>query len=120
VGSSEFRYLDSLALADRALGRIRAKMEQSGVWDDTTILLSSDHWCRTALSIDGKLDHRVPFLLKLPRQTRALALREPFNTVLSRELLFSVLRGDLRRPEEVAAWLKAHRGTLTESPYNAN
>jgi hypothetical protein len=120
IGSAESRYLDSLALADLTLGTIRAGMERAGVWDGSTILLSSDHWDRLAAAVDGRLDHRIPFMLKLPGQTRGLAFHEPFNTVLSRGLLFAIQRGEVREPEQAAQWLSLHRRGLAESPYNAD
>jgi hypothetical protein len=42
-------YLDSLALADRTLGELRAALEQSGLWDRTAVLVSADHGWRTRL-----------------------------------------------------------------------
>lgn len=124
-------YLDNLALADRTLGELRRAMESAGVWDETTVVLSSDHWWRTdywgsrlfwssgdEAARGEKVEHRVPFIVKLAGQRSAIAYDEPFNTVLTRDLILDVLGGKLTRPEQSAAWLDAHR-TIGESPYQS-
>jgi len=58
-------YIDALALTDRTLGKIRRAMEQAGVWDTTSVLVSSDHPYRHRPALDGKLRSKhVPYLLK--------------------------------------------------------
>jgi Sulfatase len=101
-------YLDSLALVDRILGDLRRAMEQANVWSRTAVLISADHWYRTAKMLDGKLDFRVPFLLKLPGQTNGVTFDQPFNTVLSQVLLLCVLEKKVSTPEEALRWLSLH------------
>jgi len=98
-------YLDSLELLDRTLGELRRAMEASGVWEKTTVLASSDHCYRGSQGLDGKIDKRVPFLLKLPGQKEGFTYQPPFNTVLTHDLLLEVLRGQLTNPQAVIAWL---------------
>src|SRR6185369_2924008 len=47
--TGEHSYIDNLALADRALGEVRRAMEQSGAWENTNVIVTSDHWWRTWL-----------------------------------------------------------------------
>ncbi|HWS53898.1 MAG TPA: sulfatase-like hydrolase/transferase [Pyrinomonadaceae bacterium] len=130
-------YLDSLALTDRTLGELRREMEAAGLWDSTAVLVSSDHWWRarevwapvagipdnapywnasdTAL-VPAETDYRVPFILKLPGQRQATNYDPAFNTILSHDLVLGVLRGELKTPGEVAAWLDRHR-SVGQSPY---
>lgn len=130
-------YLDSLALTDRTLGELRREMEAAGLWDSTTVLVSSDHWWRarevwapvagipdnepywnpsdTAL-VPAETDYRVPFILKLAGQRRPLGYGPAFNTILSHDLVLAVLRGELATPEAVASWLDRHR-SIGPSPY---
>jgi len=123
------RYLDGLALADRTLGELRKTMEAARVWDSTTIVLSSDHWWRADLWQDKafwsaenasvatpRVDHRVPFLIKLAGQKEASTYSAPFNTVLTHDLILDVLSGKISTSSQVHAWLDAHR-TIGESPY---
>jgi hypothetical protein len=106
LGNAPLRgYYDSLALTDRALGRLRRAMEAAGVWQTTTVLLSSDHAMKHAVLLDGKSDLRVPFLLKFAGSTEARVYEPEFNTVLTRELLLDILRGRVTNPHQAAQWL---------------
>lgn len=128
----ELGYLDNLALADRTLGQLRTAMERSGTWDETTVLVSSDHWWRTeywqvrppiwSRADDPygheKADHRIPFLVKLGGQKTSATYNAPFNTVLTHDLVLEILNGRVATVEQLSAWLDSHR-SFGESPYQA-
>ncbi len=76
-------YLDNLALADKLMGHIRGRLEKSGQWDDSTIVVMGDHSWRTELlwggssqwtkeeeiaSHGGEFDDRPAYVVKLPNQ----------------------------------------------------
>jgi hypothetical protein len=102
-------YVDSLALMDRTLGELRHTMESAGTWENTTLVVSSDHGYREAQVLDGKKDSRIPFLLKLAGQKEGLAYDSNFNTVVTGDLLLSILRGELTSPDAVCHWLDGDR-----------
>jgi len=106
-------YLDNLALADRTLGELRRAMETTGIWDKTWLLVSSDHWWRAAAAYDGKIDHRVPFILKPPGVVHSATYSAAFNTAITHDLLRAILRRELDDPERIVTWLDRHR---TEPP----
>jgi hypothetical protein len=123
-------YLDNLELVDRTLGQLRREMESAGIWDDTTVLISADHWWRTemwsrgpfwiredAASSGDKMDHRIPFLLKLAGQRDGVTYTHAFNTVLTHDLLLAVLRGQVSDRQNLVEWLDTHR-SIGDSPYN--
>ena len=123
-------YLDNLALVDRTVGQLRREMERAGTWDNTAVLISSDHWWRTEMwgrgpfwtkedaeASGNKMDHRIPFVLKLAGQREAVTYDPAFNTVLTHDLLLALLRGEVSGPQNVVAWLDAHR-SIGDSPYN--
>ena len=110
-------YWDNLALLDRTVGRLRAAMEHAGLWDNSIVLLSADHWNRSSQFLDGKKEHRIPFLLKMPGQHEGLAFDHPFNTVLSHDLMLALMRGELTSAQSVAEWLDQRR-TIADSPYS--
>ena len=61
------RYLDAVRLVDRTIGELRRGMEASGVWDNTHVLITSDHPYRARRRVDGvEDDFRVPFIVKRP------------------------------------------------------
>ncbi|HXE89544.1 MAG TPA: sulfatase-like hydrolase/transferase [Terriglobales bacterium] len=123
-------YLDNLVLADRTLGELRAAMEQAGLWERTTVIVTSDHWWRADFwrrqpgwtaedeaAHAGRLDHRVPLLVRFPFQSSPLVFAKPVNTVLLHDLTLAILSGELRDAPAAARWLET-RATFGESPYN--
>jgi hypothetical protein len=113
-------YLDHLQLADRVLGQIRRAIDEAGVARRTTLLVSSDHWYREADLLDGGMDHRVPFLVRFPDDSRGLRYSAPFNTIVSRRLATAILDGEIHNAAGAAAWIDRVKGDLTESPYSKN
>jgi hypothetical protein len=86
------------------------------LWEQTALLLTSDHWLRTSELIDGVKEHRVPFLLKLAGQSRPAVYERAFNTVLSHELMLELLRGRLRTAAGVTRWLDRRRESVSIEP----
>jgi hypothetical protein len=123
-------YLDNLQLADRTLGKLRHVMEEAKLWDDTIVLVTTDHPWRAEF-FRGKLhwtpeeedlvshisapDRRVPYLLKLAGQKQLYSYRQEFNTVITQELLLALLRGELTHPESVVRWLDQHRANTQDN-----
>jgi arylsulfatase A-like enzyme len=103
--SGQGTYIDNLALVDQTFREMRQAMETAGVWDSTTTLLSADHGHGDSDALDGKSAYRVPFLLKLAGQTTRYDYNRRFNTVVTHDLILSILRGELQDPESVARWL---------------
>jgi hypothetical protein len=121
-------YLDNLALADRTLGEVRAQMEKAGVWDTSVVIASADHWWRSDFwsthfgwAEDDRrniaLDHRIPFLLKLPGVPQPRSYEPEFNTVLTHDLVLAIVHGEVKDSAGAAAWLDAHK-TIGDSPYS--
>jgi hypothetical protein len=109
-------YFDALALVDRTVGQFRRRLEAAGLWDQTALLLTSDHWLRTSELIDGIKEHRVPFLLKLAGKSRPAVYEHAFNTVLSHDLMLEILGGRLRTAAAVMRWLDQHRESVSIEP----
>jgi len=104
-------YVDSLALLDRTVGEIRRSMESAGTWDSTTVLFTSDHPYREAEQLDGKSDPRIPYVLKLAAQKDGVVYQNKFNTLVTGDLLLSVLRGEITDAASATAWLDRQRVT---------
>lgn len=115
-------YIDNLALVDRTMGELRREMEAAGVWDNSVILVTSDHPLRKATSkrllrrlkktdesLKIKLDTRIPFVLKLAGQKEGVVYDGRFNTVLTRDLFLALMRGEISTPESVLRWLDQNR-----------
>ena len=109
-------YLDNLALTDLTLGRIRASMEEAHLWDSSWIILSADHRWRESHVYDGRTDMRVPFLVKPPGKPWGGELDKSMNTVVTRDLILAMLRGELKTGPDAAAWI-SQRGDPGPLPY---
>lgn len=98
-------YPGNLVVADQTLKEVRTALESTSQWDSSIVLVTSDHWWRIAATVDGKRDQRIPFMLKLAGQKKGLEYQTSFNTILTRDLLRELLRGNLKEPDQVAAWI---------------
>jgi hypothetical protein len=96
-------YIDNLALADRALGEIRAAMEAAGTWDRAIVVVTADHPWRQSKAFDGKKDERVPFLWKLPSQKTRLDHDAEVHTVVTGEILLELLSDPRVTPDGLSA-----------------
>ena len=98
-------YFNNLMLTDRTLGDLRRAMEATGQWDTTWVIVSADHRWRKADRYDGRIDHRVTFMVKAPGAVRGVELTIPLDTVLSHDLILAILRGDVADAEGAHSWL---------------
>jgi hypothetical protein len=112
-------YLDNLALADVALGNLRRAMEQSGVWAESNVIVTSDHWWRTYFwntgpswspedeaTTGGRLPEGiVPFMVKLSGSNERLPYERPFNTVISRKMVMAMLKEGISTNADLTRWL---------------
>lgn len=99
-------YFDHMVLADYTFGRIRSEMELKGLWDDTLVIVSADHWWRKSATYDGKVDHRVPFIVKMPGQKNGIVYDKPIQTVVTYSFLLAVLNGEVKTAEEATQWME--------------
>ncbi len=98
-------YAENLILSDHLLEKIRKDMETKGVWEGTNIIISSDHWFRDSKRFDGKVDHRIPFMVKLAGQEEAVVYPWEFNTVLTHDLVLEILSNKVTTSAELVRWL---------------
>jgi hypothetical protein len=110
-------YFNNLVLAERTLGKLRRAMVESGEWDKTWVILSADHSWRQAPLYDGKRDLRVPFLVKAPGQSNSMTYSSQINTVLTRNMILAILKGELNHESNVGKWIDEHHSS--EMPVNA-
>jgi hypothetical protein len=98
-------YFDQLILLDRVFGEIRSAMERANVWDDTNVLIFSDHPGPDIKSIpttrEFKRTNRIPLLLKLAGQRKTVTVD---REVEARNLYFvlkELFENRLRNPDDV-------------------
>jgi hypothetical protein len=101
-------YFNNLVFADRELGALRRAMETAGEWDKTWLIISADHSWRESLLYDKKRDMRIPFLVKTPGANGPMTYSQPFNTILTHNLILAILRGEVTNQQDTVRWLEAH------------
>jgi len=114
-------YENSLGLADRTMGQLRDAMERAGTWDKTLVIVSADHSFRVGEPLGYPVYPRIPFLCHFPKQSQRIVFGDRANTLLTHDLLLAYLRGQVRAPETLPAyireWTKTHPGVpLTDTP----
>jgi len=112
-------YLDNVALADKFLKHVRSELEQSGQWDDSTIVVTGDHSWRTVsmwkdtpewtkeeeiASQGGQFDDRPAYIVKLPEQRSGARIEAPFAALNTRRLFDALLEQKIRSKEQLSAW----------------
>ena len=121
--SSKTTYFDNLALVDRTVGELRHKLVEAGLWDSTSILITSDHGLRRELwhghlnwttEFDRLLasgsSPLVPFILKLAGSHEGVVYDQPFSSVVEGDLALAVIKGEVNTPRQVPEWLARHNG----------
>ncbi len=105
-------YFDNLALADRTLGDLRQEMERAGLWDASTVIVTSDHPLRWYAMLDETVDPRVPFLVKMAGQKQEVVYPSPLRSLIAHDLTLAVLRGELSQPEQVTRWFDQRKAPV--------
>jgi arylsulfatase A-like enzyme len=122
-------YAGNVALADRTLGELRQALLESGLSNQTAMVVTSDHWHRKTADFArvvrpqfGDPRHRVPLILHFPGQTAPQAISPPIQSVATYYLVLSLLSGEVRGAEDLPkaidswpGWVRRTQG-LTQSP----
>ncbi|HEY2843200.1 MAG TPA: sulfatase-like hydrolase/transferase [Bryobacteraceae bacterium] len=118
VLDSNVDYLDNLALVDRTLGELRAKLESAGLWDRTSLLITADHgfrpdmwrgrygWTQNMERISAKgASQLVPFILKLAGKQDHVVVDRSFSNIVTTDLALGVLSGQISTASQAADWI---------------
>ncbi len=81
-------------------------MEKSNLWENSTVILSSDHSWRLSDEIGIKRDFRVPFVVKLPHAKPGVFTQE-FHTSKTGQLILDIFKHKIPNTEALSAWLAA-------------
>lgn len=111
-------YAGNLHWADHFFEALRNELIRQDRWDTATVIITSDHTVRTdwrnlpeltpslERAIKLRREPTVPLLIKLPHQREGLTYRRPFNAVLLHDIVQGILRGNIRRAEQIAAYIE--------------
>lgn len=95
-------YLDNQVLADRALGELRAAMVEAGTWENSTVLVMSDH----APKNQAGVRHPV-FIVKVPGAHAPYPVTDQVNLFRASDLILGVLRGQVQTPSDAVGFVRA-------------
>jgi len=102
-------YLDNLALVDRVIADVRRGLDRTRLGDRTWLVVTADHWWPRSILFDGRVDHRVPFLLRPPDGGSGTHVDAAFNTLVTQDLVLAILRGSIGDTRQAALWLERQR-----------
>jgi hypothetical protein len=108
------RHLLQVGWADRVLGEILDRLERSGRWDDTLVVVTADHGAsfrpgelRREVSVANQAEVLlVPLLVKLPGQRRGAVDERNAETVDVLPTIADALGADVRWPLDGASLLR--------------
>ena len=119
--NNSLSYVDNLALVDRTVGELRRALDHAGLWDSTTLLITSDHGLRPDLwrghmgwtselerLTGGKQSPLVPFIVKLAGQNSGAVYNQSFSNALCTDFVLATLSGKISTASDAAAWLDEH------------
>jgi hypothetical protein len=108
-------YFDNLRLVDRTIHDMRRTLEDCGLWETSTILLTADHPLRVNTQYSWLTRKQtgprttqsaeVPYLLKMSGQRRGLAYNTPMQEIVTKRLLLAILNREVTTPDQIAIWL---------------
>ena len=118
-------YFDNLELMDAAISELRTAMTAAGVWDTTTIILTSDHPLRPKLwgartkqwSVEEETltqkrrRSAIPFIIKLAGHNEGITYEGSYDVFHTRELISAVRAGEVSSHSGVVSWLEKHSRT---------
>ncbi|WP_243317487.1 sulfatase-like hydrolase/transferase [Geothrix paludis] len=106
--------LGNLRLVDEAIGALRNRLEERRAWNDSTIILTSDHWQR-AITAEGlpprppafsapEFAHRIPLLMKFAGPSAERHNDTPMNNRVIHPLVKDWLFDAELTSDRVAQW----------------
>lgn len=102
-------YAHNLELVDRTLGELLAALEKAGLRDSTSLILTSDHWWRTAPWVKSGQGYPVPLIIQAKAGGKVARVDAPLCTTMLRGLANAMLTGEVRDNQDVAVRLVQER-----------
>jgi hypothetical protein len=115
TSGANLNYADNLRLTDRTVADIRRTLEEAGMWDSSTVLLTSDHPLRVSyyqrrfIPRYAEQHAQVPYLLKMAGEKIGITYNQWMKEIVTKQLLLAILSHEVTTPEQATAWLDAHQ-----------
>ena len=114
-----------MEVVNDTIKKLRETLEKAGQWNDTTLVISSDHWWRAKKLEDFKYlpeeerqkavnDRRVPLIIKFAGEETRMSYEPAVNTVITKEIILGVFKGKIKNSNELVLWLNDIREMYPE------
>lgn len=100
-------YINNLALVDRTLGELLAALEKADLRASTSLILTSDHWWRSAPWVTKSQGYRVPLIIQTKVGGKAAQVGAQILTTSLRRLADAILSGEVQDNNAVTERLTA-------------
>jgi hypothetical protein len=128
-------YLGNMVLADRLLATLRQTMEEAGTWDDSHVIVTSDHFFRTATGgrrdeesaifdrllngrdgehYDQDRERRVPFFVKLADTRERTRYEKIESNIMLHDLVLDLVQQKIKTTQDMHSFMHHHQ--LSEVP----
>ncbi|HEU64262.1 MAG TPA: hypothetical protein ENH96_02580, partial [Chlamydiae bacterium] len=111
-------YSENLILMDKTITEIREELQKSNLWEDSTLILTSDHWLRKhfwettpqkltkeEMALCGqRKEALVPLIIKMPHQKEAIAYDKPFNAISLHNLVLDIYNNKVSKEKDLVRW----------------
>ena len=116
-------YIDQLQLVDKTIADIKNTLIKDGSWDNTTLILTSDHWYRQ-VEWDNPIFHElitvtdkeremlknrketlIPLIIKMPNQKKSISYDKAFNAVALHDLVLDIYNNKVSNEKDLITWL---------------
>jgi len=112
----DITYYSSLEIVSETIRTVRNTLESTGQWENTVLIVSSDHAYRfkrlrdfRQLSEkernDSMVDTRIPFIIKFAGQNSRIDYEPRINTIVTKRLILDILDNKIRDAGELVKWL---------------
>jgi len=112
----DITYYSSLEIVNETIRTVRNTLESTGQWENTVLIVSSDHAYRfkrlrdfRQLSEkernDSMVDTRIPFIIKFAGQNSRIDYEPRINTIVTKRLILDILDNKIRDAGELVKWL---------------
>lgn len=99
-------YPDNIAKADRLLAELVQQLRDSGTWDRTHLIVTSDHGA-SGMNIGKMEPGAVPLLIRMAGQDAPISIDDEVDMVVIREIILGLLSGEIGTPPILAQRLRA-------------
>ena len=109
-------YFHNVAAVDVFLSRLRQAMEETDIWDTTTIVISGDHGWRAPPPISDLQDRgKIAFFIKMAQQNKGSIYNIPFSATSLKPLMLALSNGELTNIQKLTEWMRLPRNRFMPS-----